>query len=66
MESFLKGFTMEYIDKNKNSKADELAKAAAHNTPLPAEVFWQTIKDASIKTIELEPRVIRIIQGEDW
>jgi ribonuclease HI len=66
MESFFKGFTMEYIDKNKNSKADELAKAAAHNTPLPAEVFWQTIKDASIKTIELEPRVIRIIQGEDW
>jgi ribonuclease HI len=66
MESFLKGFTMEYIHKNKNSKADELAKAAAHNTPLPAEVFWQTIKDASIKTIELEPRVIRIIQGDDW
>jgi ribonuclease HI len=66
MESFFKGFTMEYIDKNKNSKADELAKAAAHNTPLPAEVFWQTIKDASIKTIELEPKVIRIIQGEDW
>jgi ribonuclease HI len=66
MESFFKGFTMEYIDKNKNSKADELAKAAAHNTPLPAEVFWQTIKDASIKTIELDPRVIRIIQGEDW
>jgi ribonuclease HI len=66
MESFFKGFTMEYIDKNKNSKADELAKAAAHNTPLPAEVFWQTIKDASIKTIELEPRVIRIIQGDDW
>jgi ribonuclease HI len=65
MESFFKGFTMEYIDK-KNSKADELAKAVAHNTPLPAEVFWQTIKDASIKTIELEPRVIRIIQGEDW
>jgi ribonuclease HI len=66
MKSFFKGFTMEYIDKNKNSKADKLAKAAAHNTPLPAEVFWQTIKDASIKTIELEPRVIRIIQGEDW
>jgi hypothetical protein len=63
---FFKGFTVEYIDKNKNVKADELAKAAAHNTPLPADVFLQIISNASIKTVESEPRVINIIQGEDW
>jgi ribonuclease HI len=39
MENFFKGFTVEYIDKNKNSEADELTKAAARNTPLPADVF---------------------------
>jgi hypothetical protein len=61
-----KGFTIEYIDRNRNSKADELAKAAARNNPLLVDVFLQTITDASIKTIEPEPRVINIIQGEDW
>jgi hypothetical protein len=34
--------------------------------PLPADIFMQIILDASIKTIELEPRVINIIQGKDW
>jgi hypothetical protein len=43
MEFFFKGFTIEYIDINKNSEADELTKAAAHNNPLPADVFSQTI-----------------------
>jgi hypothetical protein len=58
---FFKGFTVEYIGRNKNSKADELAKATARNTPLPANVFYQTITDTSIKQIEPEPQVINII-----
>jgi hypothetical protein len=65
MENFSKGFTVQYIDKNKNAEADELAKAVAHYTTLPADVFLQIISDASIKTIEPELRVINIIQGED-
>jgi ribonuclease HI len=39
MENFFNGFTVEYIDRNKNTEADELAKVAAHNTLLPADVF---------------------------
>jgi ribonuclease HI len=39
IENFFKGFTIEYINKNKNVEADELAKPAARNTPLPADVF---------------------------
>jgi sulfur relay (sulfurtransferase) DsrC/TusE family protein len=35
-------------------------------TPLPADVFLQTISDASIKMIESEPKVINIIHDEDW
>jgi hypothetical protein len=54
MEKNFKGFTVEYIDRNKNTEADELAKAGDRNTHL------------SIKTIEPEPRVINIIQGENW
>jgi hypothetical protein len=66
MENYFKGFTIEYIDGNKNAKADKLTKTAACNTPLPADVFLQTISDASLKMIKPEPKVINIIQGEDW
>jgi ribonuclease HI len=66
MEKKFKGFTVEYIDRNKNAKADELAKEAAHNTPLTTNIFLQIISDASIKTIEPKPKVINIIQGKDW
>jgi hypothetical protein len=53
------------MDRNKNTEADELAKAAARNTSLPTDDFLQIISNASIKTIEPEPRVINIIQGKD-
>jgi hypothetical protein len=61
MKNYFKSFTVEHIDRNKNTEADELAKVAAHNTPLPVDVFLQIISDASIKMIELEPRIINII-----
>jgi hypothetical protein len=56
MESYFKGFTVEYIERAKNAKADELAKVVARNTPLPADVFFQVISAASIKTVEPKPR----------
>jgi hypothetical protein len=61
----IKAFPVEYIDRNKNSKADEVTKASTRNNPLPDDVFLQTIIVTSIKTIEPKPRVINIIQGED-
>jgi hypothetical protein len=51
MKNYFKGFTMEYIDRNKNVEADELAKAATQKTMLPLNVFFQTIKDASVKIV---------------
>jgi ribonuclease HI len=65
MENYFKGFTVEYIKRSKNSKADELPKATAHNMPLPTDVFFQVLPDDSIKTIEAKPRVINLIDGED-
>jgi hypothetical protein len=62
----LKGFTMEYIECNKNVKANDLAKAATHNTLMPANVFFQVLKDASVQIVLPEPRVINIIEKEDW
>jgi hypothetical protein len=42
MENYFKGFTVVYIDRSKNTEADELVMVAAHNTPLPADVFCKS------------------------
>jgi hypothetical protein len=33
---------------------------------MPANVFFQVLEDALVKTVPPEPRVINIIKGEDW
>jgi hypothetical protein len=66
IENYFKGFTVEYIEKNKNCEADELAKVIACNTSMPVDVFFQVLKNALVKRISPEPRVINIIEGEDW
>jgi ribonuclease HI len=65
MENYFRGFTVEYIERTKNTKADELAKVAAKKTTLPPDVFFQTIEDPSVKIAEPEPKMVNIIQGED-
>jgi hypothetical protein len=66
MENHFKGFTMEYIEQNKNIEANKLVKDEAHNTPLPTDVFFQMIEDASVEMVESETRLINCIEGEDW
>jgi hypothetical protein len=55
MKNYFKGFTVEYIERNKIFEADELAKAAARNTLMPTDVFFQVHEDASIKIVPPEP-----------
>jgi hypothetical protein len=50
MESYFKGFMMECIERNKNTEADDLAKATAHNTPMHVEVFFHVLEDASVQS----------------
>jgi hypothetical protein len=66
MENFFKGFTVEHIERAKNTEADELAKATTKKMVLPPDVFFQIIEDPTIKTVELEPRMVNFVQGEDW
>jgi ribonuclease HI len=44
MDNYFKGFTIEYIERNKNFKAGELVKAAARNTPCPPMYFLKCLK----------------------
>jgi hypothetical protein len=66
MENYFKRFTIEYIEQTKNAEADELAKVVARNILMPADVFFQVLKDASVKTVLSEPKIINIIEGDDW
>jgi hypothetical protein len=66
MKKYFRGFSVEHINRNKNTKVNELVKAAARKIALPLDVFFQTIEDSSVKTIELEPRMVNVIQEEDW
>jgi hypothetical protein len=40
MENYFKGFTVEYIQRTKNTELDELAKATARKEMLPPDVFF--------------------------
>jgi hypothetical protein len=66
MDKYFKGAAIEYIERTKNNKVDELAKVVTRETTLPPDVFFQTIKEPSVKIVESEPRIVNIIQGEDW
>jgi hypothetical protein len=66
MENFFKGFTMEHIERAKNTEANELAKAVAKKAVLPPNVFFQLIEDPFVKTVEPEPKMVNVVQGEDW
>jgi hypothetical protein len=35
MENYFRGFSVEHIERNKNTEADELVKAAARKTAIP-------------------------------
>jgi hypothetical protein len=65
MVNYFRGFTIEHIQRTKNTEADELAKATARKTTLPPNVFYETIEDPSIKIDESEPRTVNIKQGKD-
>jgi hypothetical protein len=66
VENHFKGFIVEYVERSKNSEVGELAKAAARNTTLPADVFFHVTEDTSVKMVESEPGLINFIEGEDW
>ena len=65
-DKYFEGFTVKNISRTDNSDADKIAKAAAQNTSLPQDVFFQVLTHASIKAKQEVPREVHIIQSEDW
>jgi len=52
MEKYFLGISIHSFARTKNKKADLLAKAAAQFDPLPPDVFFETLKQASINCVE--------------
>jgi ribonuclease HI len=64
MERHFKGFSLQHIPRDDNNEADKLAKAAARNQEMPPDVFFEIIKEPSIK--ETKPKIVNVIQTPDW
>jgi len=43
-----------------------LAKAAAENSPLPLDVFFETLRSGSVNCAEEPAKFVNAISSEDW
>jgi ribonuclease HI len=63
MERHFKGYSVQHIPRDDNNEADKLAKAA-RNQELPPDVFFEIIREPSIK--EPRPKSVNIVETPDW
>jgi ribonuclease HI len=64
MERHFKGYSVQHIPRDDNNEADMLAKAAARNQAMPPDVFFEIIKESSIK--EIKPKIVNVVETTDW
>jgi hypothetical protein len=64
MERYFKGYSVQHITRDDNNEEDKLAKAAARNQEMPPDVFFEIIKESSIKESRL--RIINVVETSDW
>jgi hypothetical protein len=64
MERHFKGYSVQHIPRDDNNEADKLAKAAARNQELPPDVFFEIIREPSIK--ESRPKIVNAVETSDW
>jgi hypothetical protein len=66
LERRFKGFTLKYIPRAENSKADELTKAAANNLPTLDGTFYQVLQAPAIQATMKAFKQVLLIESEDW
>jgi ribonuclease HI len=64
MERHFKGYTIQHIPRDDNNEVDKLAKAAVRTQEMPPDVFFEIIKEPSIK--EESARIVSIVETPDW
>jgi ribonuclease HI len=64
MERHFKGYSVQHIPRDDNNEANKLAKAAVRNQAMPPDVFFEIIKESSIK--EEKPKIVSTVETPDW
>jgi hypothetical protein len=64
MERHFKGYSVQHIPRDDNNEADKLVKVAARNQELPPNVFFEIVKEPSIK--ESRPKIVNAVETPDW
>jgi hypothetical protein len=64
MERHFKYYSVQHIPRDDKNEADKLVKAAARNQAMHPDVFFEIIKEPSIK--ETKPKTIYIVETCDW
>ena len=66
LERRFQGFTLQYIPRAKNAEADELAKAAANNLPIPNGAFYQVLQAPATQVTAKAFKTILVTESEVW
>jgi hypothetical protein len=64
MERHFKGYSVQHIPRDDNNEQDKLAKPTARNQQIPPDVFFEIIKEPSIK--EKKPKIVNVVKTPDW
>jgi ribonuclease HI len=64
MERHFKGYSVQHIPRDDNNEADKLVKAVARNLELSPDVFFEIIREPSIK--ESRPKIVNAVETPDW
>jgi ribonuclease HI len=64
MKRHFKGYSVQRIPRDDNNEADNLAKAATKNQAMPPDMFFEVIKELSIK--ETKPKIVTIVETPNW
>ena len=65
LERRFQGFTLKYIPRAENSKADDLAKAAASNLPIPDRTFYQVLQVQTTQATAKAFKQVLLTESED-
>jgi hypothetical protein len=66
LERRFQGFTLKYIPRAENVEADELAKAATNNLPIPDGTFYQVLQAPTTPAIAKAFKQVLLTKSEDW
>jgi hypothetical protein len=64
MEKHFKVYSVQHIPRDDNNEADKLAKVAARNQELPPDVFFEIIREPSIK--DSRAKIVNVVETPDW